>query len=303
MAAVQAAVIDRLVDGVVQAVRARLVLDPLALRLLMQYYIGTGRESLREVLAQALSDAVEVRFAEGNSDGDPAWTIAFGEAAALAGDDQIGQALATEVRRLRAGWPARGAVGPAMRAVGACLHALRLSPSDVSPLLAVADAIDELERCAGAAYRPGEGIAQRIDRPDGPLGSLRDHVAAADALLAAYALTARLPYPMLAEEIAAAARQRWWDGSGRFVDDGAVGERDGDAILVNCEAAQVLVRLAALEDDPDYRAQVTPSAGADYPGDAGRVLDWLTAALPLDGRQAAAVGIALGEWNALGKMR
>src|SRR5207244_6229805 len=80
-------------------------------------------------------------------------------------------------------------------------------------------AIDELERVAGAAYRPGAGIARRVAEPDGERGRLADQVRAASALLAAYVRTARLPYAMLAEELMQFARRTLWDEpAGGFYD-------------------------------------------------------------------------------------
>src|SRR5437763_155735 len=79
------------------------------------------------------------------------------------------------------------------------------------------------ERIGGRSYGPGEGI-----------GDYADHVRAAGALLTAYETTGRLPYAMLAEELMQSSKRT--SASNR-------------PYVIECEAARVLCRLAALHDD------------------------------------------------------
>src|SRR5207344_999318 len=99
---------------------------------------------------------------------------------------------------------------------------------------------------AGGAYQPGEGVR----------GGLINQVRAASALLTAFEITGRLPYSMLAEELMQTA--------GRTAPDGP----DPDTIVVHCEAARVLCRLATLHDDAGYRNSAIIAPGADYRGAA-----------------------------------
>ena len=89
-------------------------------------------------------------------------------------------------------------------------------------------------------------------------GSADDHVRGASALLTAFEITGRLPYSMLAEELIAVAGAR-------------ACRRRGPA-SIQCEAARVLCRLAALHDDPDYRGAAVIAGGADYRAEASRIL-------------------------------
>jgi hypothetical protein len=111
--------------------------------------------------------------------------------------------------------------------------------------------------------------------------SAEDHLRGASALLTAYEITGRLPYPMLAEELVAIG--------GRNVHADA-------GVSIHCDAARVLCRLAALHDDPDYRRAAVIAPGAEYREDAARILAVQSprarGGSPSD---AAAYGIALAE--------
>jgi hypothetical protein len=120
----------------------------------------------------------------------------------------------------------------------------------------VQDSIDQLERIVGGSYRPGDGLV----RERGGIrvrGSLDDHARAASALLTAFDFTGRLPYSMLAEELIVFARRE---------------PSPAASLEIQCAAARVLCRLAALHDDPEYRGAVVVAAGADYRADAVRIL-------------------------------
>jgi uncharacterized protein YyaL (SSP411 family) len=160
----------------------------------------------------------------------------------------------------------------------------------------VPDAVDELERIVAGAYRPGDGLAHALDEPCGVRGRLVDHVWTSSALLAAYELTGRLPYPMLAEELMQFARQTLWDGeAGTFRDS----SQDAQAsFATNCHAARVLIRLSALHDRSDYRAAAVLASGADYRDDVTRILTAQRETYRQQGLTSAAYGLALAEWLA-----
>jgi uncharacterized protein YyaL (SSP411 family) len=174
--------------------------------------------------------------------------------------------------------------------VEACLAGCHL----LDPQSIVPDAIDELERIVAGAYRPGDGLAHSLNEPRGVRGRLVDHVRTSSALLAAYELTGRLPYPMLAEELMQFARQTLWDG-----DLGAFRDPDEDAqtsFATNCRAARVLTRLWALHDRSDYRAAAVLASGADYGEDVTRILTAQLDTYRQQGLGSAAYGLALAEW-------
>ena len=205
------------------------------------------------------------------------WLTAFTEAIRVSEDPQLPEAALALIASLSDEWPSLAIVDEAAVSIDACLSA--------SPLLAgselVPRAIDELERVVGAAYRPGGGVAHRIDGASHVRGGFGDHVRAAAALLTAYEITARLPYSMLAEELMQASR-----------DDIA----SSDEFVLSCEAVRVLTRLAALHADPEYRGAAVIASEADYRADAEQVLSrW--SAIALGGHADAALyGLALGEW-------
>jgi len=176
--------------------------------------------------------------------------------------------------------------------VDACLAGCHL----VDPQSIVPDAVDELERIVAGAYRPGDGLAHSLDEPCGVRGRLVDHVWTSSALLAAYELTGRLPYPMLAEELMQFARQTLWDGeAGAFRDS----RQDAQAsFATNCHAARVLIRLSALHDRSDYRAAAVLASGADYSDDVTRILTAQLETYRQQGLTSAAYGLALAEWLA-----
>jgi hypothetical protein len=136
-------------------------------------------------------------------------------------------------------------------------------------------AIDGLERVIREAYEPGEGL---LDQP------LPAQVRSAAALLIAYELTGRLPYPMLAEELARIVRRDGWDDAhGIFRADFAT----------NCAAVAVDCRLASLHQDPEYAARAVIAPGSSYVADADRILQWLTQVHREHPASAANLGLAL----------
>jgi hypothetical protein len=140
-------------------------------------------------------------------------------------------------------------------------------------------AVDELERVICRVYRPGEPIAASLSRPDEADGRLEDHVGAASALLTAYAVTGRLPYSMLAEELIQIARGLLAAGEFR----------------ARCGAARVMCRLALLHDDAEYRAAAVVARGCDYRVEARRLLEALAGSCAQLGSHAAIYGVALDD--------
>jgi hypothetical protein len=168
------------------------------------------------------------------------------------------------------------------------LHALgdAASVSDGSELAALVGralpgAVDAMEHAVRQAYEPGDGLVG---------ASCRAHLAAASALLAAFDMTGRLPYPMLAEELLLACRRRWWnEATARFdVDAGA------DPV-----AARVLCRLAALQADSEYAGRVRVAHERRHRRDAQRLLSTLAGGDVFRTEHAAVYGLALLDWFAL----
>lgn len=146
---------------------------------------------------------------------------------------------------------------------------------------ALPDAVDAMESAVRQAYEPGDGL----------LGAgCEAHLLAASALLAAFDMSGRLPYAMLAEELLLVSRRRWWnDTHARF---------DADA-GANAVAGRVLCRLAALRSDPDYAGRVRAAQEQHHRRDAERLLAALAATGVVETDAAAAYGLALLEWFAL----
>jgi hypothetical protein len=255
-------------------------INGVTLTFLLRQYLSTDRADLRDALGAALAQALEDAPAEPTVTGRAAWLTLFVEASAVADDERILTAAEACLGRLRAEWPALNRVDEAAASIDACLRAADL----FDPTTVVPDAIDQLERVVGGAYRPGAGVAHTCDggRAD---GSAIDQVRASTVLLTAFELTGRLPYSMLAEELMQHVQRDPWD------------DRD---VVVHCEAARVFCRLAALHDDPGYRGAAVIAAGANYRGDAARLVTKLSPhardASPAD---AAAYGLALRELFAL----
>jgi uncharacterized protein YyaL (SSP411 family) len=255
----------------------------------LRRYAATFRDDLRDALGSALARALEAASVERDSRRCSEWLVLFVEASALADDDRLRPAADALAGALRALWPSRGDVSPAMRSVDACLSAA----SDDNANALVPAAIDELERVVGLAYAPGEGLTHAIHDPSGEAGDLGDHVAAISALLTAHAVTGRLPYSMLAEELMQFARRTWWDEvRGGFPANPA-------HFVSSCESVRVLCRLAALHEDADYRKAAVVARQSDYADDARRTLESLGLSYRSQGLDAALYGIALDEYLSL----
>jgi uncharacterized protein YyaL (SSP411 family) len=127
---------------------------------------------------------------------------------------------------------------------------------------------------------------------------LTDHVETASALLTAHAITGRLPYSMLAEELIRIARRAWWDDRGGTWKS-EVGSLKPEEFATCCEAARVLCRLAMLHEDEEYRAAAVIATDADYLGDAERTLASLASSYREWGMAAAIDAVALDELRGL----
>jgi uncharacterized protein YyaL (SSP411 family) len=250
--------------------------DAATATLLLRQYVGTDAPRLRDALGLALAHALAVAGDETTAIGRASWLTLLIEATVVSDDERIRPAVEQLVAAARAAWPTQTRIDELAASIDACLRAAEiLDPGEL-----VQDAIDHLERAIGGSYRPGDGLVR--DR-DGirVRCSLGDHVRGASALLTAFELTGRLPYSMLAEELMAIARR----------------DPMTDAeLVVQCETARMLCRLARLHDDPDYRGAAVIAGDADYRAQASRILAMQSPqARVASPAAAAAYGIALGE--------
>ncbi len=143
------------------------------------------------------------------------------------------------------------------------------------------DAVDALESLVRRSYEPGDGLVG-LDAVT--------HLRCASALLAAFDLSGRLPYAMLAEELLRHARRHWAEPeTGTF--DAHFG--------ANCVALRVVCRIAALHADADYRAAAVIAPGSDDEGDARRLAATLEARSGDHPDEAGIFGAALLDWFAL----
>jgi hypothetical protein len=240
---------------------------------LLRHYLASGSDGAREALGIALAHALDRAADEPSIVERAAWLALFVEATAIADDDRVAAAAQTLAASLSSGWPAADGLRDGLASVDACLHASTV----VDSADLVSNAVDELERIVGGAYRPGEGL---LERGSAQAGSAA-HVRAAQTLLTAFEYTGRLPYSMLAEELMQITRRRLADEA---------------EFVTCCHAARALCRLAALHDAADYRAAAIVASDADYRGDAARLLQLQAPrvdAAPLD--DAALYGVALRE--------
>ena len=284
------ATIDRLIGKVLESLARNERIAPAPLTFLLRCYATTGAEvfsvALGPALAAALDGAAEVKDPRERAE----WLTLFVEAAAISDDDRLRDAAAGLVSRLRQEWPARGELEPAVRSVDACLSAASVLPDRFNPRELVPAAIDELEHVVRVVYQPGGGLAHTLSEPRGARGTLRDHVATASALLTAYAVTGRLPYSMLAEELIQFAQRT----------SPEAGASELERFITRSEAARVLCRLAKLHEDADYRQVAVIAVSSDYAADAKRELADLARTYADHGADAAVFGLALGE---LGHLR
>ncbi|HEY7290304.1 MAG TPA: hypothetical protein VH583_10755 [Vicinamibacterales bacterium] len=217
--------------------------DADALLFLLRLYQLTGRADLADVLGNGLAAALRDHQHETTLRDRSDYLALFVEASALSGDERLAGAIGGLVAMLEPAC-ASAAIDEAIHAIGACLVAASLDQHrDIAPA-----AIDQLERVVGSTYRPGVAV-----------GAFETQVHTAAALLTAYAISGRLPYSMLAEELMQTVRRSDASSPAGF--------------RASCEAARVLCRLAALHGDPEYRRAAVFADDADYRGDAAAMLN------------------------------
>ena len=245
--------LDRIAGELLEASAAPL--EPAALAFLLQQARAGARPAVGDRLRQwtdHLSGDVLWERPEDNA----ALLVFLVDAAAALEDGRLAARVAPVAAELRATLDAGRApyVDTACAVAGALVRAGdALGDGDL-----LARAIAALERAVGTAYRPGRRPRARARRPG---ADERTPVAITcgrpRALLAAHAVTVRLPYAMLADELMQGARRRLWDEAGggffdRPADDpdtiGLLAQRVKPFVL-NCDAARVLCALAALHHD------------------------------------------------------
>ena len=275
-------------QSVVAALTRGEPLHPHAHLFLLRLYQATGRDDVAELVGRSLALAFVALDDESPADCIhlsgmssavmcAVWLELFVDTSTLTDDARVNGAIVKRIHRLRNAWTSVS-VEDATAAIGACLHAARLE----SHRSLIPEAIDCLEQVVSRAYRPGDGI-----------GTFGDHIRAASALLTAYALTDRLPYSMLAEELMVIARV---GGSETIRQEPSAMTRTSSSM--SCEAARVFCRLAALHDNLDYRRRAIIAPDADYRADAARVLNGLaderapSHRIPSDLSSAAIYGVA-----------
>jgi hypothetical protein len=282
--------LEALTGRIVEAMARDDSVDSTALMFLLHRYRATGRDDLRDVLGRGLARAVERRQTATACDERATWLKLFVEAASLSSDDRLRAAVADLISSLRHEWGGTARVADRAASIEVCLIAT--GTFDVREL--VPKAIDELEHLISVTYRPGSGVARSMDEPHDAGRDLVDQIRTASALLTAYVGTWRLPYGMLAEELIQFARRTLWDdGRGVFTERS---ESSAAPFALNCEAARVLCRLAALHHDDDYRHVAVIAADADYRGDAARILAAQSSEARDRGVDGAIYGLTLSEW-------
>ena len=276
--------VDALVDVVVGRLSRGEAVEPADLQFLVRAYAVTGRPEAAEVLGPALGEALGSCAADAERGRRAEWIELLAEAVSCSEDERLAASAVALAGDLSRQWPSRGRLGQLMRQVDACLIALQCAGAGGGTPDWLPHAVEELERLIGAAYEPGEGVH----------GDFDDHVRSAAALLSAFAVTGRLPYSMLAEELMQCARRRWWDsGRGTFVFTPALPDGPSSPITTSCAAARTLVRLASLHRDADYLEAAVVASDCDYAADAGRILDALGQSPEAGETQAGAYGLAI----------
>lgn len=261
-----AAAVDRVTTAVLDALQRGDAPTPDALRLLLRAYAATGRDDVRNAIEPALARALEMA-ADSSSDEAAAWLILFAEAADASDDARLREAASNLASKMPMNWDGAQSIAVSASSVDAYLRAY--------PLLGGASAqaaIDELERLVAGAYEPGSGIP----------GEVGQELHVASALLTAFAVSDRLPYAMLAEELLRHARP-------------ALLSPTSLPLSTTCMAAATLSRMGALHRLPEYRTAAVITPDADYASDAAGLLERLAADAHTHGLAAAAYGLAAGE--------
>ncbi|HVH29365.1 MAG TPA: hypothetical protein VM818_21580 [Vicinamibacterales bacterium] len=277
------ATLDELTDRIVAAVEDDERVGPAALLLLLRRYSSGGRPDVAETLGVGFARELEHQERGGFEEDPTAWLAVFGEAAAASDDSRLAHAAARLVPLVCGRWTAP-AIDDRMQSIESCLLA-----SAVPEARAVtAQAVDSIERSVATAYRPGAGVSHEVPtEPGTPFerGGLADHVCTASTLVTAYALSGRLPYAMLADELMQSVLRQ-------PVDEGA-------SFISRCDAARVQSRLAALHREPEYRRTAVLPTDTDYAKHAENALRDLARSVQPRPADAAPFGLALAEWLGL----
>jgi uncharacterized protein YyaL (SSP411 family) len=116
-------------------------------------------------------------------------------------------------------------------------------------------ALQAVESVIVPVYKPGDGVGHVSGGrdADGVSGLLADQIHVAEALIWAHAATGQLPYSMLAAEVLQFAIRTMWDANAECFRDRVDPEDPLIPFELNCHAARVLDRLAALTGIDGYR--------------------------------------------------
>jgi hypothetical protein len=280
---VERALLDRLTDEALRSLERGDPPRPAIVAFLLRRYLTTNRVDVQDALGPALAQGISLSAAAETFEEQIEWLDLYIGAAALSDDGRVRDTVSALRNSQRQCWGRTERVGATLRSINVCLHGgASLAAADEASL--IAEAVDALEGIVSEAYTPGAGLAA---------AGFRDHIACGAALVSAFHATGRLPYAMLAEELLQFARRTWRDeATGLFREDGG-----DDPFTSNCEAVAFLTALARLHDDDGYRQAAVLAPGAEYRGDARRVLSALSgraADEPL--ASAARFGSVLCDW-------
>jgi hypothetical protein len=272
--------LDWLTDHILEALARGDRVGAVALQFLLKRLSATDRVEISEALGAVLAEELDRQTAGGSDDDREGWLVVFSEASALSDDTRLPQAAAALLPHVRSAW-SNPIVNVAMRAIDASLLSVHVAND---PTLAAA-AIDALEHVVAGAYRPGQGVSNEVGGASFVRGGLADHVRSASALLTAYMLAERLPYAMLADELMQSVLR-----TPHGVARGAA------PFALECDAARLFCRLAALHRDAEYQRTSVLPVGANYEERAGLTLEALAPVVRRLGVAAAPFGLALAEW-------
>jgi hypothetical protein len=274
--ALDRATIDALTDSLLGAM-AEESAGPAAMLFLLRRYTGGLRPDIAGPLGIAFAREIDRLSPECAVDPET-WLMLFTESAAASDDPRLVRAAGQLLPVVRRRWGA-DEVDAAARSLEASLHAADLPDGRKM----AADAVDALERVVAGAYRAGAGVSHRLSDAAGARGAVSDHVCLSSALLAAHSVTARLPYPMLADELLCTLPLS------------AIDEAD-EPFDIRCKLAQVCCRLAVLHRDPQYQQSAVLAEGIDYASRAERTLTMLAETTAPQRESAAHFGLALAAW-------
>jgi hypothetical protein len=252
--------LEPFVDASLEALESGVPVSAAALTVLLRVYAATGRDDVGAAIGRALAAAMAGVSRDASIEERADRLLLFVEAAQLSDDARLLEAATAAATDLETACASHAAISFGARA--AAVHAVLTACALVDAQRFAPPAIDEVERLVASAYAPGKGLQDR---------SPAESVTVALALLAAFDVTGRLAYPMLAEELMRAARDAL----------------AGAAPSSRCDAARVFDRLARLYADDGYRATAVVAPDADYAREASELLDRCASACVTTGDKAA----------------